>query len=1466
MRAVRSPQFRTGTISVKGELGGVRRRRTPPGCGSRLQRAGGTEYGCGLGSGMRRSGRSESPRLSAASSSSNEKLSISASICSDSDRPLSLFSTESTGSLREGCDSYEDNSDVPLGNGTVVHNMELVATAAESLQATYREMQNGLRNNHTPNNNSANRRSHQASRSLSPFGNKVNAITHKLSYVERVVLEINDTERMYVQDLRSIVEDYLGAIIDRQEELPITPEQVCALFGNIEDIYELNSELLQDLDNCRNDPVAVASCFVEKSQDFDIYTQYCTNYPNSVATLTECMRNKTLAKFFREKQEMLNQSLPLGSYLLKPVQRILKYHLLLQEIAKHLDVKVEGYEVLEEAIETMTGVAWYINDMKRKHEHAVRQQEIQSLLLNWKGIDLTAYGELVLEGTFRLQRARSERTFFLFDKALFITKRRGDHYVYKTHIPCSSLMLIESARDSLCFSVTHYKNSKQQHNVQAKTVEEKHVWTHHIKKLILENHHAIIPQKAKEAILEMDNMYKGRYKYSPERQKKTMSAIEPSMTHRSGRRQSEPSKDILKQLNDKAGLKHAGSDGDLQEFGDIPQPCIGSLGTSLEQPEAEGDKERPVSTQLSRSSVAELSASDEDEEEIQLGDDDNDDDDEQTKDPVEEEAPKGCKRQNSQSSGNAEKRRSVEVTSGHQESVYKMDKENSEPEEIYKAVVVSSSEDEQAVLLEITDDTEPAKDDSAAHPEVLEPVENEEAESTEDSKTFSSEEEEEETPTHESTSILPPSVLDQASVIAERFISSMSRRSSMALDDGKVIGYITPRLTSRCSSLINLESTDTIIYQNGSSDFQDFSEVCGDTGVDILDTTFSKVNSASMENVFEERERPTCKRRDSILSMQDRQLIDKIRTYYDDAENRDASFSIKRRESLNYIPTGLVRNSVFKINSLPRFDTTQSSLSRQRMSSSSSNTSGVNSRHASLTDTRSNARESEQLETQTELLLETATNGTSDHSAPITDEEFRTPDEMIKVWDEFEKVNAWKEASDILEAKKDVKPDSVGECTAHCALENGLESHEPLLILEDSDLSTITEESPLPTPESTSPKQFGCVPNNTSFSEYKTPVKLHSKIMQMASCMDEDMSEKMKNKVYQLARQYSQRIKCNKPVSQRQLKEIEEDLRRNSLPAVQEEKLDKKEKRKPILSLPTYDSVILQEHGPTTPTSALSRDTAPKHLSFSPSCDSPRALSPERADCRSPLSPVKAERFHWPDVRELRSRYTSAASSSKAPPVNRSQSVPERITVPNLRGHSDTQSKGCLIHSHSMNVKHTENVNGSAEDSAQNNKAQVETEPPLPVSPSLKGKTDSLLGSAKPGYYISAEAPLENNKKVIVMEKIPAATDSNGSHDVESDDTYVQIRSPTSREKISLKAVIERCKAYQESEEYRSREVASKDGETTECTESVPHEEPNLERHVAPSCDVNQQNRVKNLREKFQTKHNSSSLKQSEVH
>ncbi|XP_034719468.1 pleckstrin homology domain-containing family G member 3-like [Etheostoma cragini] len=178
------------------------------------------------------------------------------------------------------------------------------------------------------------------------------------------------------------------------------------------------------------------------------------------------MKNQSLGRFFQERQTTLNHSLPLETYLLKPVQRILKYHLLLQELSKHFDKSAPGYEVIEDAIITMTAVAWYINDMKRKQEHAVRLQEIESLLVNWSGPDLGGFGELVLEGSFRVQRVKKERAFFLFDTMLLIAKKRLEQFVYSTHIFCCNLLLVETLKDSLCFKVSDQTIPKQQHVVQ----------------------------------------------------------------------------------------------------------------------------------------------------------------------------------------------------------------------------------------------------------------------------------------------------------------------------------------------------------------------------------------------------------------------------------------------------------------------------------------------------------------------------------------------------------------------------------------------------------------------------------------------------------------------------------------------------------------------------------------------------------------------------------------------------------------------------------------------------------------------------------------------------------------------------------------------------------------------------------------------------------------------------------------
>lgn len=54
--------------------------------------------------------------------------------------------------------------------------------------------------------------------------------------------------------------------------------------------------------------------------------------------------------------------------------------------------------------------------------------------MNWSGPDLSGFGELVLEGSFKVHRVKKERAFFLFDTMLLIAKKRLEHFVYSTHI------------------------------------------------------------------------------------------------------------------------------------------------------------------------------------------------------------------------------------------------------------------------------------------------------------------------------------------------------------------------------------------------------------------------------------------------------------------------------------------------------------------------------------------------------------------------------------------------------------------------------------------------------------------------------------------------------------------------------------------------------------------------------------------------------------------------------------------------------------------------------------------------------------------------------------------------------------------------------------------------------------------------------------------------------------------------
>ncbi|XP_008397678.1 pleckstrin homology domain-containing family G member 3-like isoform X2 [Poecilia reticulata] len=1148
----------------------------------------------------------------------------------EGERPVSLVSTLSSGSSADSQSLFGSTAALPSSITTPLPSEEHIDLELSPTQGTNgqagsqsphlkssgggwrRHLEACVINNQRNNNASASRlaRGKFLHMTASPVVTDTMAPNPKLTYVDRVVMEIIETERMYVTDLSSIVEDYLAHIIDLRN-LPIGHEQVMALFGNIEDIYEFNSELLQCLDMCENDPVAIAHCFVNKSEYFEIYTKYCNNYPNSVATLTECMRNKTLAKFFRDRQAALKRSLPLGSYLLKPVQRILKYHLLLQEIAKHYNPDEEGYGVIKEAIDTMTGVAWYINDMKRKHEHAVRVQEIQSLLINWKGADLTTCGELVLEGTFPVLRAKNTRTLFLFEKMLLITKKRGEHYVYKIHISCSTLMLLDSAKDPLLFSVIHFKRPKQPHTVQAKSVEEKRLWAHHIKRLILENHNTILPQKAKDASVDNCN-YSGKCQRSPERRMKA-ECFQSDSFHLgvwNGRRRSEPVKEIIKSTN--AVLKHADSEGallgdrsSLQPAASVStltsclgeprgeRPCVEDLSNSLEQLNAADSDSSPREREVGLEQEKAIEEEEQEEEEGESCKDDvlmGDDQDDQNEDAAElkaaliEEAETCTGEENTDNVSVKQTLSAQELCRldrvPQAEPINQLEVENSH---CHKSTMFSSEQQTETpesldTSRETAGEEEGESDSSGLQVEEMSVLTNGDLS------------EEEEEVLSDNKSSLPSSVLDQ--LTAEQFISSLSRRSSLVSED------------------LSLDK-DPFQSLSACMDVEKRMEKMSDSSSPEPQTS-SKHDLSGPEPGLSEGERR------STLSKKDQILIHKIRQYYEHAEHQDANFSLKRRESLSFIPAGLVRQLSRQLNDVPKEKAGpayRKGLCRNRPTSwSVFDLPGLEKGKTS--------------EPQSSAEVKVRSNSVTE--AFTAEEEFRPSSEMLKVWEVMETEEEIQEVKqeaddkidsqrveislDTMEVKNSNQPPVMEEEPEMCSAADSCSVSKPTASSSTAEQGSAQLSEPCPSPAFQ--EDDHCHPSHLP------------KSISFQTTIDEDQilhdMGKMRNKVFQLARQYSQRIKNNRPVVWQRSRQAAHQEGLRSAAAVHQEKLRKT--GKPNLRLPM--NVCEQEVIPEV---------------CSPNSDQTLS-SPASSQGTAPHSP-QSESFHWPHVQELRSKYTDTSHS-----------------------------------------------------------------------------------------------------------------------------------------------------------------------------------------------------------------------------
>ncbi|RLW03356.1 hypothetical protein DV515_00006661 [Chloebia gouldiae] len=216
--------------------------------------------------------------------------------------------------------------------------------------------------------------------------------------LRKVICELLETERTYVKDLNCLMERYLKPL---QKETFLTPDELDVLFGNLTEMVAFQVEFLKTLE----DGVRLVPD-LEKLEKVEQFKKVLFSLGGSFLYYADRFKlytkTDTAFKAFLDAQNPRRQhSSTLESYLIKPIQRILKYPLLLKELFALTDVDSEEHYHLDVAIKTMNKVASHINEMQKIHEEygAVFDQLIAEQTGEKKEVADLSMGDLLLHNT-----------------------------------------------------------------------------------------------------------------------------------------------------------------------------------------------------------------------------------------------------------------------------------------------------------------------------------------------------------------------------------------------------------------------------------------------------------------------------------------------------------------------------------------------------------------------------------------------------------------------------------------------------------------------------------------------------------------------------------------------------------------------------------------------------------------------------------------------------------------------------------------------------------------------------------------------------------------------------------------------------------------------------------------------------------------------------------------------------------
>ncbi|KRZ84503.1 FYVE, RhoGEF and PH domain-containing protein 4 [Trichinella sp. T8] len=285
--------------------------------------------------------------------------------------------------------------------------------------------------------------------------------------------ELVDTERRYVSKLILLVETFKKRIEQENSNGRLIPVQKSrALFANLDSIYAFHKHhFLPQLQNrLREWPIEqkISDVVCQQAPFLKMYSEYINNYKRATKVFEELYKKGgKFAQIVDEVERMPEcENLSLVSHIIGPVQRVMRYHLLMQEYLKHLPENHCDRQDTEKALELVKSAASHANEIMRKLDKYKDLVELQEQL-GCQVIELVSPSrELIKQGRLLKLSSKSDEqqtrhVFLLNDMLLVCSERKVPIHKYKLRslLEISGMTVLEG--DYLDIENTFYVRTKR---------------------------------------------------------------------------------------------------------------------------------------------------------------------------------------------------------------------------------------------------------------------------------------------------------------------------------------------------------------------------------------------------------------------------------------------------------------------------------------------------------------------------------------------------------------------------------------------------------------------------------------------------------------------------------------------------------------------------------------------------------------------------------------------------------------------------------------------------------------------------------------------------------------------------------------------------------------------------------------------------------------------------------------------